>query len=895
VRRSILVLVIVLLSLGMTGASAAPSGSLLDQFLSGVQKKTLPNGLTLLTRESPGSGVVAINTWVKAGYFNEPDEVAGMAHLFEHMFFKGSKKFPGAEQIAEELSSVGGRTNAGTIYDSTNYYFVVPKEGFRRAVEIQADAVINPLFNPEELKKEAEVVIEESNRKLDNPPAVSMERMFATQFTEHRMKRWRIGSNDVLRNINRDDLIAFFETLYRPENMILSIAGDVTHEEAHQIALETFGKLPKGKLDKKRGPEEPGQKEFRYGSSTADLKQGYSVMGWHTPGVGNEDEIALDVLSSILGSGRSSRLYVNVVGPDGASTSRAFHFTFDDIGVFGVQSSFDEAKREVVDRKVLAEVERMKAHGPSTYELQLAKNAVESGIAFQLEDVLGQAQTLSQYEANYGYEALSTRLAKLNGLKTGDIQRVAKKYLTTENLTLYHYAPNGTPETTRDAALAMVRDASAKAPEAVADVAMPAESKVVRRATGNKAPKSIELANGMTLVVEERAGAPVISSAIYFPGGRTAENNRNAGITQLMTRSLRKGTKSRSGEQIDREIEFLGTQLDVDVNADYFGISLDILGRNYRAGMELLADVVLNPTFPDKGVEEEKYQQLASIKRSYDSSTQRPFQLAFEALWSGHPYALPTNGYETSLAGLDAGTIRDWWTQHVVADGALVVVAGDVSADEARAIVESAFAKLPRREGERPAVAKPAAPPARLEVVEYRDRKQSAIVYAFPTVPRSHDDWPKLRLMSNITSGLAGTFFAELRGRRSLAYTVFAGEFTNAEGGSFISYLASDASKEAEAREALLGEIRRLRTDGFGDEELERAKKYFAGSTRIGLQTNSAHARDLSRNWFMSLPLDHTTRVIEEVQGFTLEQMRECAATYFTGDQFAGAIMRGKS
>ena len=236
------------------GAAAEGDGSLLDSFLQDVRRQVLPNGLTLITHESPGSGVVAINTWVKAGYFHEPDEVAGMAHLFEHMFFKGSKRFPGAEQISREIAAVGGQTNAGTIYDSTNYYIVVPKEGFRRAVEIQADAVMNPLFDPEEIRKESEVVIEESNRKRDNAPAMALEGMFATQFTQHRMRRWRIGSDEVLRNIDRDDLLAFFESLYRPENIVLSIAGDVSHEEAAAIARETFGAMARGTLAEQRGP-----------------------------------------------------------------------------------------------------------------------------------------------------------------------------------------------------------------------------------------------------------------------------------------------------------------------------------------------------------------------------------------------------------------------------------------------------------------------------------------------------------------------------------------------------------------------------------------------------------------------------------------------------------------
>ena len=373
--------------------------------------------------------------------------------------------------------------------------------------------------------------------------------MFATQFEKHRIRRWRIGSNEVLRNINRDDLLAFFQTLYRPENMILSIAGDITHQEASDLALETFGQLPRGEPNKHYGPKEPEQTAFRYGSSTADIKQGYSVLGWHTPGVGNDDEIALDVLSSIVGGGRSSRLYVNVVGPEGASTSRAFHFTYDDVGVFGIQSSFDEEKRAVVDRKVLEEIERIRAHGPTEYELQVAKNATESGVAFGLEDVLGQATTLSQFEARHGYKAIADHLRKLSALTAADIRRVAREYLTVENLTLYHYAPSDAEMPSRDVVLAQVREATATAPASIAEVDLPKKPTVVASASGNLDVKQMKLSNGLTLVVKERQGAPIVSAAIYFPGGRLAENSRNAGITQLMTRALRKGTASRSGEE----------------------------------------------------------------------------------------------------------------------------------------------------------------------------------------------------------------------------------------------------------------------------------------------------------------------------------------------------------
>jgi predicted Zn-dependent peptidase len=240
-RSRVLSAAALLLASCFAAAARAAEPTPLDGFLAAVERSTLPNGVTLLVRAQPGTGVVAIDTWVKAGYFHEPDEVAGMAHLFEHMFFKGSAKFPGAERIAQELAAVGGDSNAGTIYDSTNYYFVVPSEGFARAAEIMADAIAHPTFDPAELAKEAEVVIEESNRKLDNPVPLSLERMLATSFTEHRIKRWRIGSNEVLRNIRRDDLLAFFDTLYRPENLIVAVAGDVDLDARSAIVGDSFG------------------------------------------------------------------------------------------------------------------------------------------------------------------------------------------------------------------------------------------------------------------------------------------------------------------------------------------------------------------------------------------------------------------------------------------------------------------------------------------------------------------------------------------------------------------------------------------------------------------------------------------------------------------------------
>jgi zinc protease len=621
--------------------AAPPPAGPLDGFLASVKKTTLPNGLTLLVREQPGTGVVAINTWVKAGYFNEPDEVAGMAHLFEHMFFKGSKKFPGAEQISQELAAVGGDTNAGTIYDSTNYFFVVPTEGFGRALEIMADAIANPLFDAGELERESEVVIEESNRKLDNPPALSLERMIATSFTQHRIKRWRIGSNEVLRNIERENLLQFFRTLYLPQNMILSIAGDVRAADVEKAVAATFGTLATAGFDKRRGPAEPAQTEFRYGSSTGDLKQGYSVFGWHTQGVGGDAELALDLASQILGSGRSSRFFRHVVGPDAAATANAFHYQFDDVGLMIAQASFDEARRAEVDRRLLAEIERLKLHGPTAYELALAKNSLRAQVVFALEDAVGQAQALAEAEARDSYLSLGARLAKLDRVTADEVRAAAKRFLSNDRLTLYHYAPNGTPALDRAAAFAQVQAAVATPPAAEPGNALPAAFSAVASAKVDRRATEVRLSNGARLVVRERPGAPSVAVGLYLDGGRSAESSANAGITQLAVSSLRRGAGARSGEEIDRSFEFLGTALSSDVTPDFLGVEMEVVQLR-TCGRRSSSSPMSSSTRPSRrqGIAEERALQLAC-----DPARLRLVDAAPPGLWRW-----PTSGRRTPMA-----------------------------------------------------------------------------------------------------------------------------------------------------------------------------------------------------------------------------------------------------
>jgi zinc protease len=213
--------------------------------LAGVTRAVLGNGLTVLVKADPDSEVVAIVTYVEAGYFDEPDDSVGISHVLEHMFFKGTPT-RGVGEVARQTKAAGGYLNAHTIYDHTSYYTVLPAASLARGIAIQADAYRNSLIDETELARELEVIIQEAKRKEDNPSAVAVENLYALLHDTHRIRRWRIGREEALRGLTRERMLAFYRAYYRPGNTILAIAGGVDTAATLAEVERAYGDIPAG-------------------------------------------------------------------------------------------------------------------------------------------------------------------------------------------------------------------------------------------------------------------------------------------------------------------------------------------------------------------------------------------------------------------------------------------------------------------------------------------------------------------------------------------------------------------------------------------------------------------------------------------------------------------------
>lgn len=412
--------------------------------------RTLDNGLTVVVREDYSADVVAIVTYVKAGYFDESDQQVGISHVLEHMFFKGTPtRAPGV--IAQQTKAAGGYLNAATIYDHTSYYTVLPASAFEAGLDIQCDALLNSVVDEQELAKELEVIVQEAKRKLDNPAAVARETLYELLYDRHRMRRWRIGKEDQLRQFSRSAVRDFFEAFYRGSNIVLVVVGAVDTDRVLRAVTQRYAALRSGSSPRDRGPSEPDWHGFRWRELAGDVTQTRLELAWRSQATLHPDTPALDLLAIILGQGRSSRLYRRVRDAGLASSVSAYNYTPTELGVFGVSAEVNPEDARPALRAIFDTVGALHA-GIGYDEVTRAQSMLEARMLRSLETMEGQANFLAEWQSAGDWRLGVDYLEQLMSLQPAQVVEVAAKYLTKDRVGVLAYRPGNTPKIAHDAA-----------------------------------------------------------------------------------------------------------------------------------------------------------------------------------------------------------------------------------------------------------------------------------------------------------------------------------------------------------------------------------------------------------------------------------------------------------
>src|SRR5438552_17093190 len=518
-----------------------------------AQRWTLANGLTLIVQEDRSAPVASVQAWCATGSTTEDKHLgAGLSHILEHMLFKGTKT-RSTNEIAQKIQDVGGYINAYTSFDRTVFWIDVPKDGVATALDVLTDAMMNSTLPPEEYRKEQEVIRRELAMGMDDPDRMAGLLLFATAYQRHPYRFPVIGEIEIYNQLTQEQVMQYYKTRYVPNNLTFTIVGDVDTEKVRQQLAELFKLYPEQSVKPVFIPAEPPQLGRREAHQEFPTELTHLELAWHIPEITSPDVPALDLLSTILGDGRSSRLYRRVREEAGLAFSiSAFSYTPGDPGLFGIDATLDPKKRDAAEQLVLRIIDEVKQAGVTAEELTKAKKIMLSHHLGALTTMRGQASDIgSNWLLTRNLNFSRDYLDAVQKVSADDIKRVAATYLTENNLTVISLNPKGS---------------------------LAAKAEGPKVASAGEIQK-FELSNGLRLLVREDPRLPLVAMGAVFRGGLLAESPQNNGITHLMAKVLLKGTKTRTAEQIANEIEAVGGSISSDSGNNSFGVSVDVIDR----------------------------------------------------------------------------------------------------------------------------------------------------------------------------------------------------------------------------------------------------------------------------------------------------------------------------
>ncbi len=833
---------------------------------SSAKKWVLPDGLTVIVQEDHSAPVASVQAWCATGSIDEDERIgAGLSHILEHMLFKGTKTRT-TNAIAQKIQDVGGYINAYTSFDRTVFWIDVPKDGVAAALDVLSDAMMNSTLPPEEYLKEQEVIRREFAMNLDDPDRMTGLLLFATAYQKHPYRLPVIGQMEIYNQLTQEQVMLYYKTRYVSNNLTFIVAGDVDPEKVHQQLADFFKAYPEKSLKPVFIPEEPPQLGRREVHNEFATELTRLSLAWHIPEITHPDVPALDLLSTILGDGRSSRLYRRVREEAGlAFAVSAFSYTPGDPGLLGVDATVDPKKREAAQRLILQIIGEVKQAGATADELMKAKKMSLSHHLDALATMRGQASDIGgNWLVTRNLNFSRDYLAAVQKVTLDDIRRVAGKYLVDANLTVVSLNPKGS---------------------------LLAKGEAVQPINAGEVQK-FELSNGLRILVREDARLPLVSMTAVFRSGLLAETLQTNGITRLMAKALLKGTKTRTAEQIANQIEAVGGSIGSDAGNNSCSVSVHVTKPDLKLGIDLLSDVLLNATMPEQAVTREKEVQMAGLKEEDEQPATVARNILRAALFGEHPYALRANGSPDSVPRLTQKNLLDFRDRYLVAKNGVISVFGDVKAAEVKQVLEQTLRTM--KPGELALTDAPAAAPLRqmTNVESQKEKAQGVIMVGYRGVDIFSKDRHALELIDEASSDLGSRFFIRIREQMGLAYYVGASQMPGLVPGIFAFYLGTDPQKIEPVKTALLDEIRKLASDGLTSEELMRAKKKLIGQQQIANQSNDSFGYQCGLDELYGLGFNYYKSLEHDVEAVTLDEIKRVAGKYFREQPYVLATVR---
>jgi zinc protease len=677
--RNDLALVTALLCLSGTASAQLPEIDI------PYQKFVLGNGLTVVVHEDRKAPIVAVNVWYHVGSKNERPGKTGFAHLFEHLMFGGSENARGS--YIQALQRIGATDLNGTTNpDRTNYFQNVPTSALDYALWIESDRMGHFLgaIDQKTLDLQRGVVQNEKRQGENQPYGVARQLLTENTYPAGHPYSWStIGSMEDLNAASMADVQEWFKTYYGPSNTVLVLAGDIDAKTAREKVERYFGAIPAGPPVAKHRAWIAKRTGMHRQTVQDRVPQARIYKVWNIPQAGQADTDYLDLVSDLFSVGKSSRLYKRLVYDDQIATDVAAFVSPHEIGSqFGIQATArpgqDLAK---VERAIGEELKRFLESGPTPQEMQRAKNQYFANFIRGVERIGGfggKSDRLAMSQVFFGSpDGYKTALRHVREATGENLRAAANRWLAdgVYVLEVHPFPQHKTISTNLDRA-------KPPAPGTPPQLKLPA----LQRAT---------LSNGLKVILAERHEIPVVNFWMKVDAGYAADQFAAPGAASLTTTVIDEGTRTRNSIEISDALSSLGAEMSASSNLDLSTVQLSAIKTNLDASLELFADVILNPSFPEADFEREKQQQLARIQREKVAPEATALRVMPALLYGGgHAYGNPMtgSGTEASVAKLTREDLVKFHENWFRPNNATLIVAGDTTLNELKPKLEKLFA-----------------------------------------------------------------------------------------------------------------------------------------------------------------------------------------------------------
>jgi zinc protease len=857
------------------------------------KERTLANGLKVYSSLDHSTPNVSVQVWYGVGSKDDPAGRSGFAHLFEHLMFKATRDMP-AETIDRFTEDAGGFNNAFTADDMTAYYEVVPANHLERLLWAEAQRMGALVVDDAVFKSERDVVKEELRQRVWADPYGRFFRFAIPQasFTTHPYKRPGIGSIEELDAATIDDVLAFHQTYYRPDNAALLVVGNFDQAELDAWVDRYFGPM---KRPAKPLPTVTAVEPARTAARTV-MAYGPNVplpavaMTWLGVPATHPDAPALRVLDGILSTGKSSRLYNSLVYEQQVATT-----IFSDAepnaqpGLVYVGAILAGGKTvEGVEKALAAEVAKLRDAPPSAAELAEARNELIASAVRERETIDGRGFVLGQalvLEGDAG--KANTGIAELQAVTAADVQRVAQKYLRADRAVTIRYLDE-TQKTagTYDAAAPVVQQvASTTYTGPVVTLALEGERQApppLSTPVDPVLPAPVErvLANGLRVIVARDSDLPLVTADLTVRSGAAADPQGLAGTASMASELLTEGTATRSATEIAAQTEALGANLGAGSGWESSNLTLNVMPHNLDAAMAIMADVARNPVFAAEELERVRTQSLDGLQVAY----QRPGSVAqFAAapvIYAGSPFGHVAGGTPNSLPKIKRDDLvaihRGYWRP----DNAILVITGDVTPEQGFALAEKSFGDWAR-----PATPLPPAPTAdmtsrpRALVIDMPQSGQAAVTLAKTAIVRSDPRYYAGLLANNILGGgYSARLNQEIRIKRGLSYGANSSLTARQSTGAFTATTQTKNESAAEVVSLVKAEMARMAEAPPPADEMTARKSVLIGGYGRSLATTDGLASILGNLALYGIPLTEVQAYTGKVEAVTAADVQRFAA-----------------